>query len=131
MCVRYPKYAHLFNNSQLNNTRKPRALVVCNWWPIGDTRYSTGRKIIVDVSRVVLGAHGGGASSGKDPSKADRCGWVGAKQAHTLPKPGSRGGLCDAALVQVSYATGVAQPHINKCGYFTVHRTVDFNGCIK
>jgi S-adenosylmethionine synthetase len=77
--------------------------------PHGDTGL-TGRKIIVDTYGG-KGAHGGGAFSGKDPSKVDRSA---AYATRHLAKNAVAAGLCDEILVQVSYAIGVAQP----CGLF-------------
>merc|ERR1711957_813046 len=73
--------------------------------PQGDAGL-TGRKIIIDTYGG-WGAHGGGAFSGKDPPKVDRsaayaCRWM-AKSVVTS-------GLCKRALVQLSYAIGVAKP---------------------
>jgi len=73
--------------------------------PHGDTGL-TGRKIIVDTYGG-HGAHGGGAFSGKDPSKVDRSAAYAARHiANNLVAAG----VCDKALVQVAYAIGVAQP---------------------
>jgi len=73
--------------------------------PHGDTGL-TGRKIIVD-SYGGKGAHGGGAFSGKDPSKVDRSG---AYAVRHVAKNLVAAGVCDEVLVQVAYAIGVAQP---------------------
>jgi S-adenosylmethionine synthetase len=73
--------------------------------PHGDTGL-TGRKIIVDTYGG-KGAHGGGAFSGKDPSKVDRSG---AYATRHIAKNMVAAGLCDEVLVQVAYAIGVAQP---------------------
>ncbi|MFQ3577188.1 MAG: methionine adenosyltransferase [Cytophagales bacterium] len=73
--------------------------------PHGDTGL-TGRKIIVDTYGGA-GAHGGGAFSGKDPSKVDRSA---AYAARHLAKNLVAAGVADKALVQVSYAIGVAEP---------------------
>ncbi len=73
--------------------------------PHGDTGL-TGRKIIVDTYGG-KGAHGGGAFSGKDPSKVDRSA---AYASRHIAKNLVAAGLCDEVLVQVSYAIGVAQP---------------------
>jgi len=73
--------------------------------PHGDTGL-TGRKIIVDTYGG-KGAHGGGAFSGKDPSKVDRSA---AYAARHIAKNMVAAGVCDEILVQVSYAIGVAQP---------------------
>lgn len=73
--------------------------------PHGDTGL-TGRKIIVDTYGG-RGAHGGGAFSGKDPSKVDRSA---AYATRHIAKNLVAAGVCDEALVQVSYAIGVAKP---------------------
>lgn len=73
--------------------------------PHGDTGL-TGRKIIVDTYGG-RGAHGGGAFSGKDPSKVDRSA---AYAARHIAKNMVAAGLCDEVLVQVAYAIGVAKP---------------------
>ncbi|HET6568942.1 MAG TPA: methionine adenosyltransferase [Rhodothermales bacterium] len=73
--------------------------------PHGDTGL-TGRKIIVDTYGG-HGAHGGGAFSGKDPSKVDRSA---AYAARHVAKNLVAAGLADQALVQVAYAIGVARP---------------------
>ncbi len=77
--------------------------------PHGDTGL-TGRKIIVDTYGG-KGAHGGGAFSGKDPSKVDRSA---AYATRHIAKNAVAAGLCDEILVQVSYAIGVAKP----CGLY-------------
>ena len=73
--------------------------------PHGDTGL-TGRKIIVDTYGG-KGAHGGGAFSGKDPSKVDRSA---AYATRHIAKNLVAAGLCDEVVVQVSYAIGVAKP---------------------
>ncbi len=73
--------------------------------PHGDTGL-TGRKIIVDTYGG-KGAHGGGAFSGKDPSKVDRSA---AYATRHIAKNMVAAGLCSEVLVQVSYAIGVAKP---------------------
>ncbi len=73
--------------------------------PHGDTGL-TGRKIIVDTYGG-RGAHGGGAFSGKDPSKVDRSG---AYMARYITKNLVAAGIADEMLIQVSYAIGIAQP---------------------
>lgn len=73
--------------------------------PHGDTGL-TGRKIIVDTYGG-KGAHGGGAFSGKDPSKVDRSA---AYATRHIAKNLVASGLCNQALVQVAYAIGVAEP---------------------
>ncbi|CAG9322793.1 unnamed protein product [Blepharisma stoltei] len=82
--------------------------------PHGDAGL-TGRKIIVDTYGG-WGAHGGGAFSGKDPTKVDRSA---AYAARWVAKSLVKGGFCDRALVQVSYAIGVAHPlsvHVDSYG---------------
>ncbi len=82
--------------------------------PHGDTGL-TGRKIIVDTYGG-KGAHGGGAFSGKDPSKVDRSG---AYATRHIAKNMVAAGVADELLVQVSYAIGVAEPmgiYINTYG---------------
>ena len=82
--------------------------------PHGDTGL-TGRKIIVDTYGG-KGAHGGGAFSGKDPSKVDRSA---AYATRHIAKNLVAAGVCDEILVQVSYAIGVAEPtniYINTYG---------------
>lgn len=73
--------------------------------PHGDTGL-TGRKIIVDTYGG-KGAHGGGAFSGKDPSKVDRSA---AYATRHIAKNLVAAGVCSEVLVQVSYAIGVAKP---------------------
>lgn len=89
--------------------------------PHGDTGL-TGRKIIVDTYGG-KGAHGGGAFSGKDPSKVDRSA---AYATRHIAKNLVAAGLCDEVLVQVSYAIGVAKPcglYINTYGTAKVNMT--------
>ena len=73
--------------------------------PLGDTGL-TGRKIIVDTYGG-MGRHGGGAFSGKDPSKVDRSGHYAARY---VAKNVVKAGLADRCEVQVAYAIGVAEP---------------------
>ena len=89
--------------------------------PHGDTGL-TGRKIIVDTYGG-RGAHGGGAFSGKDPSKVDRSA---AYAARHIAKHLVAAGICDEALVQVAYAIGVAKPvglYVNTYGTAKVSMT--------
>lgn len=87
--------------------------------PHGDTGL-TGRKIIVDTYGG-KGAHGGGAFSGKDPSKVDRSA---AYATRHIAKNLVAAGVADEVLVQVSYAIGVAEP----CGlYINTHGTAKVN----
>lgn len=86
--------------------------------PHGDTGL-TGRKIIVDTYGG-KGAHGGGAFSGKDPSKVDRSA---AYAARHIAKNMVAAGLADEVLIQVAYAIGVAQPvglYVNTYGTASV-----------
>ena len=100
---RYPMYMHLFND-QIKYHINPTGKFVIGG-PHGDTGL-TGRKIIVDTYGG-KGAHGGGAFSGKDPSKVDRSA---AYATRHIAKNLVAAGLCDEVLVQVSYAIGVAEP---------------------
>jgi S-adenosylmethionine synthetase len=89
--------------------------------PHGDTGL-TGRKIIVDTYGG-KGAHGGGAFSGKDPSKVDRSA---AYAARHIAKDMVAAGLADEVLVQVAYAIGVAKPtniYVNTYGTAKVNLT--------
>ena len=89
--------------------------------PHGDTGL-TGRKIIVDTYGG-RGAHGGGAFSGKDPSKVDRSA---AYATRHIAKNMVAAGLCDEVLVQVAYAIGVAEPvgfYVNTYGTAKVKMT--------
>ena len=89
--------------------------------PHGDTGL-TGRKIIVDTYGG-KGAHGGGAFSGKDPSKVDRSA---AYATRHIAKNLVAAGVCDEVLVQVSYAIGVAAPtniYVNTYGTAKVNLT--------
>ena len=103
MMKRYPKYAHLFNDAIKYHINPTGKFVIGG--PHGDTGL-TGRKIIVDTYGG-KGAHGGGAFSGKDPSKVDRSA---AYAVRHIAKNLVAAGLCTEVLVQVSYAIGVAQP---------------------
>jgi S-adenosylmethionine synthetase len=89
--------------------------------PHGDTGL-TGRKIIVDTYGG-KGAHGGGAFSGKDPSKVDRSA---AYAMRHIAKNLVAAGVCDEVLVQVAYAIGVAKPvglYVNTYGSAKVKKT--------
>ncbi len=98
-----PAIAHLFNN-QIKYHINPTGKFVIGG-PHGDTGL-TGRKIIVDTYGG-KGAHGGGAFSGKDPSKVDRSA---AYATRHIAKNLVAAGIADEILVQVSYAIGVAEP---------------------
>lgn len=100
---KYKKYAHLFTNKIKYHINPTGKFVIGG--PHGDTGL-TGRKIIVDTYGG-RGAHGGGAFSGKDPSKVDRSA---AYATRHIAKNLVAAGLAEEALVQVSYAIGVAEP---------------------
>lgn len=116
---KYKKYAKLFN-SKIKYHINPTGKFVIGG-PHGDTGL-TGRKIIVDTYGG-KGAHGGGAFSGKDPSKVDRSA---AYATRHIAKNLVAAGICDEVLVQVSYAIGVAQPtsiNVNTYGTSQVEMT--------
>ena len=98
-----PQYAHLFNDAIKYHINPTGKFVIGG--PHGDTGL-TGRKIIVDTYGG-KGAHGGGAFSGKDPSKVDRSA---AYATRHIAKNLVAAGVADEILVQVSYAIGVAEP---------------------
>lgn len=100
---KYPKYAKLFNDKIKYHINPTGKFVIGG--PHGDTGL-TGRKIIVDTYGG-RGAHGGGAFSGKDPSKVDRSA---AYATRHIAKNLVAAGVSEEALVQVSYAIGIAQP---------------------
>ena len=99
---KYPNYKKLFHE-KINYHINPTGKFVIGG-PHGDTGL-TGRKIIVDTYGG-KGAHGGGAFSGKDPSKVDRS----AAAARHIAKNLVASGIADECLVQVGYAIGVAEP---------------------
>ena len=99
-----PKKVQVLFNDKITYHINPTGTFVIGG-PHGDTGL-TGRKIIVDTYGG-KGAHGGGAFSGKDPSKVDRSG---AYATRHIAKNLVAAGLCDEVLVQVSYAIGVAKP---------------------
>ncbi|WP_299284706.1 methionine adenosyltransferase [uncultured Mucilaginibacter sp.] len=101
--AKYPKYSHFFNDEIKYHINPTGKFVIGG--PHGDTGL-TGRKIIVDTYGG-KGAHGGGAFSGKDPSKVDRSA---AYATRHIAKNLVAAGVCTEILVQVSYAIGVAQP---------------------
>lgn len=101
--AKYPKMAHLFNNKIKYHINPTGKFVIGG--PHGDTGL-TGRKIIVDTYGG-KGAHGGGAFSGKDPSKVDRSA---AYATRHIAKNLVAAGVCSEVLVQVSYAIGVKDP---------------------
>ena len=98
------RYAELFGKSDYKLLVNPTGQFVIGG-PHGDTGL-TGRKIIVDTYGG-RGAHGGGAFSGKDPSKVDRSA---AYMARYMAKNLVAAGVAHEALVQISYAIGVAEP---------------------
>ncbi|MCC7050940.1 MAG: methionine adenosyltransferase [Bacteroidia bacterium] len=101
--AKYPKYAKLFDTKIKYHINPTGKFVIGG--PHGDTGL-TGRKIIVDTYGG-KGAHGGGAFSGKDPSKVDRSA---AYATRHIAKNLVAAGVCDEVLVQVSYAIGVKDP---------------------
>ena len=114
-----PAYAHLFNDKIEYHINPTDKFVIGG--PHGDTGL-TGRKIIVDTYGG-KGAHGGGAFSGKDPSKVDRSA---AYATRHIAKNLVAAGIADEILVQVSYAIGVAKPmgiYINTYGTGKVGKT--------
>ena len=114
-----PQYAHLFNDKIEYHINPTGKFVIGG--PHGDTGL-TGRKIIVDTYGG-KGAHGGGAFSGKDPSKVDRSA---AYATRHIAKNLVAAGVADEILVQVSYAIGVAKPmgiYINTYGTGKVNKT--------
>jgi S-adenosylmethionine synthetase len=98
-----PSIQKLFNDKITYHINPTGKFVIGG--PHGDTGL-TGRKIIVDTYGG-KGAHGGGAFSGKDPSKVDRSA---AYATRHIAKNLVASGLCSQALVQVAYAIGVAKP---------------------
>ncbi|KRO88239.1 MAG: methionine adenosyltransferase [Bacteroidetes bacterium] len=100
---KYPDYKTFFNNEIEYHINPTGKFVIGG--PHGDTGL-TGRKIIVDTYGG-KGAHGGGAFSGKDPSKVDRSA---AYATRHIAKNLVAAGVADECLVQVSYAIGVAKP---------------------
>ena len=102
--VHTPEIKQLFENSEIRYFVNPTGKFVIGG-PHGDTGL-TGRKIIVDTYGG-KGSHGGGAFSGKDPSKVDRSA---AYAARHIAKNMVAAGIADEMLVQLSYAIGVAEP---------------------
>ena len=114
-----PQYAHLFNDAIKYHINPTGKFVIGG--PHGDTGL-TGRKIIVDTYGG-KGAHGGGAFSGKDPSKVDRSA---AYATRHIAKNLVAAGVAEEILVQVSYAIGVAEPtsiNVNTYGTSKVNMT--------
>ena len=117
---RDPEYARLLADGEFILYVNPTGKFVIGG-PHGDTGL-TGRKIIVDTYGG-RGAHGGGAFSGKDPSKVDRSA---AYAARHIAKNLVAAGVADEVLVQVAYAIGVAKPvslYINTYGTAHVNLT--------
>ena len=117
--VHTPEIKALFNN-EIKYYVNPTGKFVIGG-PHGDTGL-TGRKIIVDTYGG-KGAHGGGAFSGKDPSKVDRSA---AYAARHIAKNMVAAGVADEMLVQLSYAIGVAEPisvYVNTYGKSHVNMT--------
>ena len=100
---KYKEYEYLFNDNIQYHINPTGKFVIGG--PHGDTGL-TGRKIIVDTYGG-KGAHGGGAFSGKDPSKVDRSA---AYATRHIAKNIVAAGICNECLVQVGYAIGVAEP---------------------
>ncbi len=100
---KHPEYRQYFDDQYTLLVNPTGKFVIGG--PHGDTGL-TGRKIIVDTYGG-KGAHGGGAFSGKDPSKVDRSA---AYEARHIAKNMVAAGIADEVLVQVSYAIGVAEP---------------------
>jgi len=100
---KYPNYSKYFNDNIIYHVNPTGKFVIGG--PHGDTGL-TGRKIIVDTYGG-KGAHGGGAFSGKDPSKVDRSA---AYATRNIAKNICSAGLVKEVLVQVSYAIGVSEP---------------------
>jgi len=100
---KYPKYIEFFND-EIEYFINPTGKFVIGG-PHGDTGL-TGRKIIVDTYGG-KGAHGGGAFSGKDPSKVDRSA---AYAARHVAKNLVAAEVCSECLVQISYAIGISKP---------------------
>ena len=101
--IHNPKVLALFNDQITYHVNPTGKFVIGG--PHGDTGL-TGRKIIVDTYGG-KGAHGGGAFSGKDPSKVDRSA---AYAVRHIAKNMVAAGVADEMLVQISYAIGVAEP---------------------
>ncbi len=116
---KYPEYSYLFTDNIKYHINPTGKFVIGG--PHGDTGL-TGRKIIVDTYGG-KGAHGGGAFSGKDPSKVDRSA---AYATRHIAKNLVAAGVADEILVQVSYAIGVAEPmgiYVNTYGSSKVNLT--------
>ncbi|MCB0374478.1 MAG: methionine adenosyltransferase, partial [Sinomicrobium sp.] len=115
-----PEYVRELFNDRITYHVNPTGKFVIGG-PHGDTGL-TGRKIIVDTYGG-KGAHGGGAFSGKDPSKVDRSA---AYAARHIAKNVVAAGVADEILIQISYAIGVAEPtsvNVNTYGKANVNMT--------
>ncbi|MBX7240465.1 MAG: methionine adenosyltransferase [Bacteroidia bacterium] len=118
--AKLPSRLHLLFNEAIKYFINPTGVFIIGG-PHGDSGL-TGRKIIVDTFGG-RGAHGGGAFSGKDPSKVDRSA---AYAARHLAKNLVAAGISNQALVQVSYAIGVAEPvsiNVNTYGTAKINLT--------
>lgn len=116
---KYPQYQQYFHDEIIYHINPTGVFIIGG--PHGDTGL-TGRKIIVDTYGG-KGAHGGGAFSGKDPSKVDRSA---AYAARHIAKNMVAAGVADEILVQVSYAIGIAEPmgvFVNTYGTSKVNMT--------
>lgn len=119
LLANYPQYTQYFNEDIIYHINPTGVFIIGG--PHGDTGL-TGRKIIVDTYGG-KGAHGGGAFSGKDPSKVDRSA---AYAARYIAKNLVAAGIADEILVQVSYAIGIAEPmgvFVNTYGTSKVNMT--------
>ena len=117
--AKYPQYEKYFHDAITYHINPTGVFIIGG--PHGDTGL-TGRKIIVDTYGG-KGAHGGGAFSGKDPSKVDRSA---AYATRHIAKNLVAAGVADEVLVQVSYAIGVAQPmgvYVQTYGTAKVNKT--------
>ncbi|WP_413512943.1 methionine adenosyltransferase [Myroides odoratus] len=119
--AKYPQYEYLFQGEEaIEFLINPTGVFIIGG-PHGDTGL-TGRKIIVDTYGG-KGAHGGGAFSGKDPSKVDRSA---AYATRHIAKNLVAAGVAEEVLVQVSYAIGIAKPtgiYVNTYGTAKVSLT--------
>jgi len=119
--AKYPQYQYLFESKEeIEFLINPTGVFIIGG-PHGDTGL-TGRKIIVDTYGG-KGAHGGGAFSGKDPSKVDRSA---AYATRHIAKNLVAAGVAEEVLVQVSYAIGIAKPtgvYVNTYGTSKVNLT--------
>ncbi len=119
LLAKYPQYQKYFHDNIIYHINPTGVFIIGG--PHGDTGL-TGRKIIVDTYGG-KGAHGGGAFSGKDPSKVDRSA---AYATRHIAKNFVAAGVAEEMLVQVSYAIGVAEPmgvFVNTYGTSKVNMT--------